>query len=260
MQRLRFSANLGFLWNDRPLPDAIRAAYLAGFDAVELHWPYATPAGDIRRALEDTGLPVLGLNTVRGDVAAGDMGLSAVPGREREARDAIDLAIDYASDIGCGKVHVMAGRAQGAGARTTFVENLAYAAERARSAGVGLLIEPLNIHDAPGYFLSSCADAASIIADVGGDAVRIMFDCYHMGRMGRDIPAEFGAHRDLIGHVQFAAVPDRAEPDHGDVDYATLLPRLLADGWDGFLGAEYRPRARVEDGLSWLRGFGVTGR
>jgi hydroxypyruvate isomerase len=260
MQRLRFSANLGFLWNDRPLPDAIRAAHMAGFDAVELHWPYATPVADVRAALHDTGLPVLGLNTIRGNVAAGEMGLSALPGREPEAREAIDAAIDYAGAILCRNVHVMAGRADGEEARTTFVDNLAYAAEKARSAGIGLLVEPLNIHDAPGYFLNNCADAASIIADVGGDAVRIMFDCYHMGRMGRDILAEFRAHRDRIGHVQFAAVPDRAEPDHGDVDYATLLPELAKAGYGGFLGAEYKPRARVEEGLSWLRGFGVTGR
>ncbi|MGJ8617909.1 MAG: TIM barrel protein, partial [Sulfitobacter sp.] len=106
---MKFSANLGFLWNDRPLPDAIRAARAAGFDAVECHWPYDVPASDVADALHETDLKMLGLNTRRGDVAAGDNGLCAISGREAEARAAIDEAIVYASAIGALNIHVMAG-------------------------------------------------------------------------------------------------------------------------------------------------------
>lgn len=252
---LRFSANLGYLWTDRPLPEAIRAAHRAGFDAVEMHWPYATPADAIRRALDETGLPVLGINTARGDAEAGEMGLCALPGREEEARAAISAAIAYARSIGCGNVHVMAGRARGEAARETFVRNLAFAAEIATPADIGLLIEPLNVHDVPGYLLNDCAEAASIIDELGDLAPRLLFDCYHLGRMGRDVVGEFRAYRSIVGHVQFAAVPDRGEPDHGSLDFSRLLPRLVREGHLGWFGAEYRPRGRVEDGLSWLERF-----
>ncbi len=159
MGRLSFSANLGFLWADFPLPDAIRAAAAAGFDAVECHWPYATDPAEVRAALVETGLPMLGLNTVPGDLAAGDFGLSAVPGRETEARDAIDAAIDYAAVTRAHAVHVMAGKARGPDARATFLDALAYAAHRARPLGIGILIEPLNRHDVPGYHIGTVAEA-----------------------------------------------------------------------------------------------------
>ena len=107
----RLSANLGFLWADLALPEAIRAAARAGFDAVECHWPYAFDPGAVRAALDETGLEMLGLNTVRG--GAGENGLLALPGREAEARAAIAQALDYAGRIGCKAVHVMAGFAEG---------------------------------------------------------------------------------------------------------------------------------------------------
>lgn len=131
----RFSANLGFLWTDRALPDAIRAAHAAGFDAVECHWPYDIAADDVAAALAETGLPMLGLNTRRGDVAAGENGLAALPGRVDEARAAIDEALAYADAIGAGAVHVMAGKAEGPEARAVFAQNLHYACARAAKGG-----------------------------------------------------------------------------------------------------------------------------
>jgi len=149
---MKFSANLGFLWADRPLTDAIHAAKAAGFDAVECHWPYDVPAEAIKAALEETGLHMLGLNTRRGDVAGGENGLSALPGRESDARAAIDEAIAYAIAIETPKIHVMAGFAKGQDAHDTFVGNLRYACEKAAPHGITILIEPLNKYDAPGYF------------------------------------------------------------------------------------------------------------
>lgn len=160
---MKFSANLGFLWADRPLPDAIRAAKAAGFDAVELHWPYDVPAVEVARALRETGLPCLSLNTRRGDVAAGENGLSALPGREGDARAAINEALAYGVEIGAGKIHVMAGNADGPDAQAAFLANLAYACEHAVVRGMGVLIEPLNRHDAPGYFLRTTDQAMAII-------------------------------------------------------------------------------------------------
>ena len=151
---MKFSANLGFLWADRPLPDAIRAAKAAGFDAVECHWPYDVPAIETKAALEETGLSMLGLNTRRGNVAIGENGLAALPGREADARSAIDEAIAYAAGISAAAIHVMAGNSSGPRARQAFCDNLAYACEAAGDA-VTILIEPLNHYNAPGYFLNS---------------------------------------------------------------------------------------------------------
>jgi hydroxypyruvate isomerase len=247
-----FSANLGMLWTDQALPDAVRAAHRAGFDAVEVHFPYDTPPAQLRAALDETGLPLLALNTRPGDRAAGEFGLCALPGREAEARAAIDEAIAYGAEVGAGWVHVMAGKG---GDEAVFRDALRYACERADRRGMGVLIEPLNAADVPGYALRDTAQAAGLITGLALPNLRLMFDCYHVARSeGADVVApRFAALRDIIGHVQFAAVPDRGAPDHGTVDYATLLPSL---GWRGPFGAEYRPEGATEASLGWMAALG----
>lgn len=250
---MKFSANLGFLWTDRALPDAIRAAKAAGFDAVECHWPYDVPAVEIRDALTETGLEMLGLNTRRGE--PGENGLAALPGREMEARAAIDEALAYGHEIGAVNVHVMAGFAGGAEAHASFVENLRYACEAAAPLDMTIVIEPLNRHDAPGYFLSTTDQAADIIADVGKDNLRLMFDCYHFQRMEGDISTRLPALLPLIGHIQFASVPDRGTPDHGELDYDHVFGVIRELGWGVPLGAEYKPVKATDDSLGWLATF-----
>lgn len=249
---MKFSANLGFLWADRPLPDAIRAARAAGFDAVECHWPYDTPAPEIAAALAETGLPMLGLNTRRGNTAIGENGLTALPGREAEARAAIDEALDYAQQTGTKAVHVMAGFSGGPRAHQTFVDNLRYACDQAEPRGITLLIEPLNHYDAPGYFLSTSAQAAAIIHEIGRDTLRLMFDCYHLQIMEGDVSRRLARLLPIIGHIQIASVPDRGTPDHGELDYAHVLPEIARLGWTGAIGAEYKPTAPTDETLDWL--------
>ena len=248
----RFSANLGYLWTDRPLPEAIRAAKVAGFHAVECHWPYDVPVAEVRRALSETGLPMLGLNTRRGDVARGEAGLAALPGREEEARRAIDEAVAYAVEIGARNIHVMAGNASGHAADDVFRTTLAYASARAADHGKTILIEPLNAHDAPGYFLTTTAQAKAIIDDLARPNLRLMFDCYHVGRTEGDVAGRLSALLPVIGHIQFAAVPDRGAPDHGDVDFDAVFARIDALGWDKPLGAEYRPSGETDASLAWM--------
>ncbi|MBS0124102.1 hydroxypyruvate isomerase family protein [Thetidibacter halocola] len=246
---MKFSANLGFLWADRPLPDAIRAAHAAGFDAVECHWPYDTPAAEVRAALDQTGLPMLGLNTIRGN--PGENGLSALPGREAEARAAIDQAIAYAVAVGAQAIHVMAGFAEGPEAHAAFLANLRYARTACPDA-ITLLIEPLNRHDAPGYFLRTTDQAAALLADLDLPGMKLMFDCYHVGRTEGDVVTRLAALLPLIGHIQFAAVPDRGAPDHGEMDYNYVFDRIAALGWSRPLGAEYKPGGSSDDTLGWL--------
>lgn len=245
---MRISANLGFLLRDLPLPEAIGQARRLGFDAVECHWPYEVEPEAVAAALAETGLPMLGLNTRRGDAEAGEFGLAAVPGREAEARAFIDEAVAYAARIGCRAVHVMAGRAEGAAAFDTFARNLAHAVEAASPHGIAVLIEPLNHRDVPGYFLTGI-DAALAAVDRTGLPVRIMFDCYHLAITDGDVIAAYARAAAHVGHVQFASVPDRAEPDHGDVDFCSVLPRIAALGYDGAFGAEYKP---VSGSFAWL--------
>jgi len=250
-----FSANLGFLWQDLSLPDAIRAAKAAGFDAVECHYPYHIPAEAVSKALQETGLTMLGLNTMRGDIAAGDNGLAAVPGREEEARRAIEIAIDYARATGTLNVHVMAGRASGEAAHETFVTNLKHACKLAAAANITILIEPLNHRDAPDYFLRTSEQALGIIEDVGAPNIKLLFDCYHLQIMQGDLTRRLKAYLSSIGHIQIASVPDRREPDHGELDYGYILRLLEELGYDRPIGAEYRPTTSTEAGLQWLKDF-----
>lgn len=252
---LRFSANLGFLWQELSLPDAIRAAKAAGFDAVECHYPYDVPAAMVCEALQETKLTMLGLNTIRGNAEAGDNGLAAVPGREDEARQAIGQAIDYASATGTLNVHVMAGKASGETARAAFVANLKHACELAAKTGTTILIEPLNHRDAPGYFLQTSEQALEIIAVVGAPNIKLMFDCYHLQIIQGDLTRRLQKYLNSIGHIQIASVPDRREPDHGEIDYRYILRLLEELGYDHPVGAEYRPATSTDAGLQWLKDY-----
>lgn len=247
---MKFSANLGFLWTNRPLVEAIHAAKDAGFDAVECHWPYDTPPAAINQALQETGLAMLGLNTRRGDVSRGDNGLCALPDRIPEARAAIDEALDYAEATQTEAVHLMAGRAEGPEARQTFTANLAYALERAQ--GRLLLIEPLNPYNAPGYFLNSTALAAEILAELGAPNLRLMFDCYHVQILEGDVTRRLTKLAPLLGHIQIAGVPQRDAPNRGELNYRHILEHIQALGWQRPIGAEYL--SPVPD-LAWLAEF-----
>lgn len=250
---MKFSANLGFLWTDRPLPEAIRAAKSAGFDAIECHWPFDVPIDEMRSVLAETGFDMLGLNTRRGDMAAGDNGLSAIPGREAEALAAIDQAISYAAAVDCKKVHVMAGIASGPEAQETFVAHLRYACDQALAHGITILIEPLNGYDAPGYFLTTVDQAADIIKLVERDNLKIMFDCYHVQLMSGDVSHRLEKLLPLIGHIQFASVPDRGAPDHGELNYDHVFQVVAELGYAAPLGAEYKPGGDTNATLGWLQ-------
>jgi hydroxypyruvate isomerase len=252
---MKFSANLGFLFRERALPDAVRAAAKAGFTAIEVHWPYDTDPAVLRATLAEVNLPLLGLNTAVGNRESGDFGLAAIPGREAEARRAIDQAIDYIAAAGGNAVHVMAGNAEGAAARATFIENLRYAGERIGGRAITILIEPLNHRDGPGYFLRTLEQAVGIIEAAGVERLKVMFDCYHMQIEGGDLLRRYEKHRAHIGHVQIASVPDRNEPDTGEIAYDRLLPAMVDAGYTGWIGAEYRPRGETLAGLGWLARF-----
>jgi hydroxypyruvate isomerase len=252
---MKFSANLGFLWNDLPLPDAIRAARAAGFDAVECHWPYDVPASDVAEALSETGLKMLGLNTRRGNVSAGDNGLAAITGREGEARAAIDEALSYAQAIAVPNIHVMAGFTSGAQAQQTFVAALKYACTQAAMQGITILIEPLNKYDAPGYFLTTTDQALEIMELVDKSNLKLMFDCFHVQLMEGDLTHKLKLLMPEIGHIQFASVPDRGAPDHGEINYTHIFETIAELGYTDPLGAEYKSLRPTDETLAWLKPY-----
>lgn len=252
----RFSANLGFLWSDLPLLARFDRAAAAGFKAVELHWAYDVPAAQVAEACARNKLTLLGVNTAIGDGARGEFGLGALPGREREFQAAIDQSITYCRASGATSIHAMAGVVppdEHARAYAVFKSNLAEAADKAAGYGLTLLLEPINQRDKPGYFYSTIAEAAALIEDIGSDAIRIMFDVYHVGVAEGDIITKLQRYRDMIGHIQIAAVPSRTEPDEGEIAYRAIFDTIDAMGYTGWVGCEYKPRGEVESGLRWMR-------
>lgn len=253
---MKFSANLGFLWSELSLPEAIEAAASAGFAAVECHWPYNTPAAEVAGALSRTGLRMLGLNTRRGNPDAGENGLAALPGRNDEARAAIDEAIAYARAIDAACIHVMAGFAEGAEAFATFRDNLSYACRAATPHGITILIEPLNRYDAPGYFLTTTTQAISVMDAVASDNLKLMFDCYHVQLMEGDLSRRLTALLPRIGHIQFASVPDRGPPGRGELSYDHVFGLIERLGFGTPVGAEYKPQGPTEATLDWMARYG----
>jgi hydroxypyruvate isomerase len=262
----RFAANLAYLFTERPLIERFAAAAAAGFKAVELQFPYDHAPSAVKAELDRHGLTMLGLNTAPGrsalgQHAAGEFGVAAIPGREPEFAALFKQALDYVTAIGGCQIHCLAGKVppeQRPAAEKVFVGNLARAADLAAEKGITLLIEPINPRDRPDYFLSRAEHAADIIAKIERPNVRLQFDFYHAQIVGGDLIKRFEKHFPVVGHVQIAAVPSRHEPDEGEINYPAVFDAVDRAGFKGWIGCEYRPRAKTEDGLGWARAFGVV--
>jgi 2-dehydrotetronate isomerase len=256
----RFAANLGYLFTERPLLERIDAAAAAGFKAIELQFPYDVPASAVKAAIEKNKLTILGLNTPPG-ARDGEFGLAAVPGREKDWQGLFARALEYASAIGASAIHCLAGKVapeQRPAADRVFADNLAAAAGLAAAKNITLLIEPINGRDRPNYFLNHVEHAAAIIGKIGKANIRMQFDFYHVQIVGGDLIYRLEKFLPVIGHLQCAAVPSRHEPDEGEVNYPAVFEAVDRVGFKGWIGAEYRPRARTEDGLGWARNYGVV--
>ena len=259
----RFAAHLAYMFTERPLIERFGAAAAAGFTAVELQCPYDHAPSAVKAELEKHGLTMLGINTAPGATPGGESGVAAQPGRETEFATIFRQALDYVIAIGGRQIHCLAGKVppeQRPAAETTFVRNLERAADLAREKNITVLIEPINPRDRPDYFLTRPEHAADIIAKVARPNLRLQFDFYHVQIVGGDLLRRFEKHLPVIGHVQVAAVPSRHEPDEGEVNYPVVFDSADALGYRGWIGAEYRPRARTEDGLAWARPYGVVPR
>lgn len=252
----RFSANLSLLFTERPLIERFAAARAAGFAAVEIQFPYAEPKERLAERLRESGLPLVLHNLPAGDWAAGERGIAALPGREAEFRDGVARAIDYAGALGCPQLNALAGLAPEGTERArlldTLAENLAFAADALKRAGLRLLVEPINEHDVPGFLLNRLDEAAAVIERVGSDNLFLQADLYHMAMMGEEVWASLAKHVANIAHVQIADAPGRHEPGTGSFDVPALLSGLDRLGYAGFVGCEYVPAEGTEAGLGWM--------
>jgi hydroxypyruvate isomerase len=252
----RFAANLSWLFTEHPFADRFAHAARAGFRAIECLFPYELPAEIMAASLARHGLEPVLINLPPGDFAAGERGLAALPGREAEFEQSLVTGLAYAQRIGCPRVHVMAGLVPEdlvpARVRACFVANLRRAVERAADLGITVLIEPINPRDMPGYGLTHPDQALDLILEIGVPALRLQLDLYHCQIVAGDLERRIEAALPWIGHVQIAAVPDRGEPDGGEIHYPHLFGVLDRLGYGGWVGCEYRPRGRTEAGLGWL--------
>jgi 2-dehydrotetronate isomerase len=260
---LRFTANIGFLFPEHPMIERFAAARACGFEAVECPTPYEIPIPELRETIAAAGVRLSGINTPGGDRSKGEWGFAGVPGQEARFAADFDLSLDYATALGASMIHVMAGvlpaEHSRAAALDVYAANIAASAEKVRGTGIMLLLEPINARNAPGYLVSHCDELADIIADLAEPDVKLLFDAYHIQIMDGDLFRRFERHQGIIGHVQVAGVPSRNEPDpENEVNFPAFFRLLDTLGYDGLVGAEYRPRGRTADGLSWFKPFAAT--
>ena len=253
----RFAANLSMLYPQHEFLDRFAAAAADGFEAVEFLFPYDYSATELKQRLSDNGLVQALFNVPPGDWAAGERGIATLPGREDEFRSGFDRALEYAAVLGNTRVHVMAGLLAAESDRArhhgVYLQNLAYAADQAGKAGITVLLEPINTRDMPGFFLNRQDQAQAICKEVGATNLKVQFDCYHCQIVEGDLATTLRRDFDCIGHIQIAGVPDRHEPDQGEVNYPYLFELMDHLGYDGWVGCEYRPKADTSMGLQWLR-------
>jgi hydroxypyruvate isomerase len=254
----RFAANLSMLFTEAPLLERFERAARAGFELVELQFPYEASAAAIRERLVAHDLKMVLHNLPAGDWAGGDRGIACQPARVEEFRAGVAKAIEYATTLGVPQLNCLAGKAPAgvddATVRATCVANLRFAAAELKRAGLRLLVEPINNYDVPGFWLNGTAKAISVLDEVGADNAFVQYDIYHAQRYEGELAATITKHLARIGHVQFADNPGRNEPGTGEINLPFLFAHLDRIGYTGTVGAEYKPLTTTEAGLGWFTG------
>lgn len=253
----KFAANLTMLFTELPFVERFQAAAEAGFKGVECLFPYDFPAVVLAAELKKHGLTQVLHNMPAGDWAGGERGIAVLPERVEEFRTGVDRAIEYAAALGCKQVNCLAGIVPVDGclntARQTFVDNLRFAADKLKAAGIRLLIEPINTYDIPGFFLSRTVQALEIIDEVGSGNLFVQYDIYHAQRMEGELGNTIAKNLSRIAHFQLADNPGRNEPGTGEINYQWLFVYIDRLGYTGWIGCEYKPVAGTREGLGWIQ-------
>ena len=264
----RFAANLTMMYQEHGFLDRFAAAAKDGFTAVEFLFPYEHPAATLAALLKGNGLQQVLFNAPPGNWQAGERGCTALPGREEEFRTGFLRALEYAQALECARIHAMAGLVPAGGDRArmreTYVSNLGWAADKAEAQGVDVLIEPIAERNIPGFFLNFQAEAHAIAAEIGAPNLKILMDLFHCQVSEGDLAIRMRKYiadpkQTRVGHFQIAGVPERHEPDTGEVNYEYVFGVMDELGFDGWVGCEYIPRAGTSAGLDWFRERSMNG-
>jgi hydroxypyruvate isomerase len=252
----KLAANLSTLFPEVQFLDRFAAAARAGFRYVEYQFPYQWSADELARRARDAGVEVVLHNLPAGDLAKGDRGIACLPGREREFRDGVKRAIDYARAARCPRLNCLAGIAPADREHfAVLVGNVRYAARELGAAGLSLTLEPINTRTVPGFFLSRSAQALDVLNAAGEGNAFLQYDFFHMQIMEGDLASSVERLLARIGHIQLADVPDRHEPGTGEINFDFLLARLDALGYSGWVGCEYNPKGDTLEGLKWAQPY-----
>jgi len=246
----KFCANLTWLFTELPFMERFAAAKEAGFDAVEVLFPYDVNAQDIVNEMARYELQMALINCPPPNYTGGDQGFAAVPGLEARFRKDFTRAVRYARTLHATHLHIMSGVAEGLAAKETFLENLRWAAAEAPEQS--LTIEPINTETMPGYFLNDFDLGREVVEAVAAPNLRLQFDTFHAAKITGDIMGTWAAMRDITVHVQVAQMPDRGEPDQGEIDYPAFFAQLDAEGYAGWVAGEYKPRSTTAAGVGWI--------
>ncbi|WP_426196671.1 hydroxypyruvate isomerase [Massilia sp. DWR3-1-1] len=258
----KLAANLTMLFNEVDFLDRFGEAARAGFKGVEFLFPYAFEAGRIAEQLDQHRLQLVLHNLPAGNWDAGERGIACDPARSGEFQDGVGKAVNYARALGVTQLNCLVGikpaHVDEDKAYASVVDNLRFAARSLQAHGIGLLIEPINTFDIPGFYLSSTAQALGIIAETGSANIKVQYDIYHMQRMEGELAATIRRNLAQIGHIQLADNPGRFEPGTGEINYRYLLPMLDEIGYTGWVGCEYKPKDGTAKGLRWIAEHGIT--
>ncbi len=275
----KFAANLSMMYPEVPFLDRFEAAAKDGFNAVEFLFPYAWDKAELSARLQANGLQQVLFNMPPGGMSrdghtqvweAGMRGSACLPGHEEEFRYGLALAMDYAAALQCPRIHLMAGLIPAgltrAEVRPTYIDNLRWASSEAVQRGLDILIEPINTRDIPGFFLNRQDHAHEVIAEVGAANLKVQMDLYHCQIVEGDVAMKLRQYLPTgrVGHIQIAGVPERHEPDIGELNYTYLFNVIdevsTSSGWNGWIGCEYRPKlggqpGGTSAGLGWMKAW-----
>ena len=255
----KLAANLTMLWNELDFLDRFASASRAGFKAVEYLFPYAYEKQQLVDQLGQNQLVQVLHNLPAGDWAKGDRGIACQLERRGEFRDGVGLAIDFARALGCTQLYCLGGIAPaGADAdslKSTLVDNLKFAASELGKAGIKLLVEPVNTRDIPGFYLCRTGQALALFAEVASPHLYLQYDIYHMQIMEGDLARTIKATLPRLAHVQIADNPGRNEPGTGEIHHPFLFELLDKEGYTGYVGCEYKPKGKTDEGLTWAKPY-----
>lgn len=255
----KFAANLTMMFNEVPFLDRFEAAAKAGFKYVEFLWPYDYPAQELKAILDKHGLKVVLFNTPAGDVNKCEWGVSAIPGREADSHRDIDLALEYALALGCPNVHIMSAVVPEGASREeykqTFIKNVRYASDKYKPYGIKIQLEALSPEVKPNYLLKSQFDTLEVVELVDRDNVFVQLDYFHAQNVDGNLARLTDKLNGKFAHVQIASVPDRHEPDEGEINYQYIFDKLDEIGYTGYVGCEYKPRGETVTGLDWFQKY-----